>query len=229
MDSSKSIGRIVGILFIIGTAAGILSVVFTQPVLKESDVLVKVSANEQQFITGLVFLLIMGFSLAWVPIMMYPVLKKYNKILAVGYVVFRGGIETVAYLITGIFWILIAVLGKQYANATASDAAGYKILSDLLMEGAKRSTAVTMIVFSLGAIILYYSLFKSKLIPTWLSVWGLLSIVLYLGAGVYALFKPSVDILLMPLALQEMVMAVWLIAKGFNRSEIIHKQVKMEV
>jgi hypothetical protein len=220
MDSSKITARIVGILYIIGTAAGVISVIFTQSILKNPDLLMKVSVNEQQFVTGLIFLLIMGFSLAWVPIMMYPVLKKYNKVLAMGYVVFRGALETATYMIAGIFWIMIAVLGKQYANAAASDASSYKILSDLLQGGVERSTVLTTIVFSLGAIILYYSLFKSKLIPTWLSVWGLLSAMLYLGVGIYELFKTSVDVLLMPLALQEMVMAVWLIAKGFSRSVI---------
>lgn len=39
---------------------------------------------------------------------------------------------------------------------------------------------------------------------------------LYLAAGVIAVFSTERVILLLPLGLQEMVMAVWLIAKGFN-------------
>lgn len=218
MDASKKIARIVGVLFIIGTVAGVLSGIFTGPIFKKPDLLMKVYTNEQQVVIGLIFLLIMGISLVWVPILMYPVLKKHNKILAVGYVVFRGALETVTYLITGVFWLLIVVLGKLYVNATASDVSDYKILGDLLLGGTERSTVLTTIVFSLGAIILCYSLFKSRIIPRWLSGWGLLASLLYLGTGVYALFRSSVDILLMPLAVQEMVMAVWLIVKGFNSS-----------
>jgi hypothetical protein len=218
MDASKKIARIVGVLYIIGTVTGVLCGIFTEPIFKKSDLLMKAYTNGQQVVMGLIFLLIMGISLAWVPVLMYPVLKKHNKILAIGYVVFRGALETVTYLITGVFWLLIVVLGKLYVNATASNVSDYKLLGDLLLGGAERSTVLTTIVFSLGAIILYYSLYKSRIIPRWLSGWGLLATLLYLCTGVYALFKSSIDVLLMPLAVQEMVMAVWLIVKGFNLS-----------
>jgi hypothetical protein len=90
MNSIKKTARIVGVLYIIGTVAGMLSLVLTGPILGDPDYLVKVSANESQIIAGALFVLIMGFALAMVPVMMFPILKKYNEALALGYVVFRG-------------------------------------------------------------------------------------------------------------------------------------------
>ncbi len=77
------------------------------------------------------------------------------------------------------------------------------------------------IVFSLGALMINYLFYRSNLIPGWLPVWGLVGAVLYLASGLFALFSVDIGILEAPLALQEMVLAIWLIVKGFNSSPVI--------
>jgi hypothetical protein len=80
---------------------------------------------------------------------------------------------------------------------------------------------LSAIPFALGALMFSVLLYQSRLVPRWLSAWGLvgaaLSIVPSLG-GMFGL--SSLGVLSLPLFLQEMVMAVWLIAKGFNPSAI---------
>ena len=100
MNSINKTAGIVGVLYIIGTIAGILSYVLTGPVLGGSDFLVNVSAHEIQIIAGALCVLIMGFALAMVPVMMFPLLKKYNEALALGYVVFGGRLRPLCIL----FW-----------------------------------------------------------------------------------------------------------------------------
>jgi hypothetical protein len=80
-----------------------------------------------------------------------------------------------------------------------------------------------MIVLSLTALILNYMLYQSRLVPRFISVWGLIGALLMLAAGLLGMFGLSrfstITILLtLPLALNEMVLAVWLIVKGFNSS-----------
>ena len=97
---------------------------------------------------------------------------------------------------------------------------------------------VQTIVFCLGALIFYYLLYQTKLIPRWLSGWGLIAIIPYLAAGLLVLFgffgplSTSEIVLEFPLALQEMVMAVWLIVKGFNPSAlasgVCHRRINQE-
>lgn len=72
-----------------------LSAVVTGPVLDGSDYLVEVTANGNQMIIGALLVLTMGLALAIVPVMMFPVFRKHNEALALGYVVFRGGLEAV--------------------------------------------------------------------------------------------------------------------------------------
>ena len=64
---------------------------------------------------------------------------------------------------------------------------------------------------------MFYALFyQTRLIPRWLSVWGFVGALVYFAAGVMALFGIEMGFLLAALGLQEMVMALWLIFKGFN-------------
>lgn len=82
----------VGILYIVGTVAGIFSLVFTSPVLEEADYLAWVAAKPDQVVVGALFVLTMGLALSMVAVLMFPILKRYNEALAVGYVVFRGAL-----------------------------------------------------------------------------------------------------------------------------------------
>jgi hypothetical protein len=215
MNNTKRIARFVGVLYIIGTVAGILSVVFTGSILGSTNVLMKVSANVNQVKLGTLFILIMGISLALVPVIIYPIVKKYNEALALGYVVFRGALETFTYIATAI-WLLLVVLSKEYVITASSDSNSFENMINLLSVSGEQIHSFTMIIFSLGALMFYYLLYQSKLVPKWLSGWGFIASIIYLATGVFALFGPINTILLMPLGLQEMVMAVWLIIKGFN-------------
>jgi hypothetical protein len=225
MNTNRKTAIIVGVLYILGTVAGILSVVFTSSTLNVPDFLMKVSTNENQMIMGALFVLIMGLALAMVPVMMYPILKKQNEALALGYVVFRGGLETVNYIITVIGWYLLLLLSRAYVQVGALEPSAFPALGALLLNAGAVSSIGT-IVFVLGALMFYSLLYQSKLIPRWISGWGLIAAIPYLVAGFLFLFgltndKSALDsVLRLPLGLQEMVLAVWLIARGFNPSAI---------
>lgn len=83
MSSYKNTARIVGILFIIGTVAGIGSFVGMGPQ-NTPDYLVNVAANGNKVRAGALLVLIMGIALAPVPALLFPILKKYNEGLALG-------------------------------------------------------------------------------------------------------------------------------------------------
>ena len=225
--ASRKTAIIVGVLYIIGTVTGVLSLVFAGPILDDPDYLIKVSANENQIITGALFVLMMGLALALVPVMMFPILKKYHEGLAVGYVVFRGALETVSYIAMTISWLVIITLSQEYVKAGAPDASYFQALGALILKGHDSIRSILEIVFPLGALMFYSVLYQSKLIPRWISGWGLAAALLWLAVGLLGVFHIIVPmstiqvVLSLPIGLQEMVMAVWLIVKGFNSSPII--------
>jgi len=222
MNAQRKTARIVGVLFIMGTLAGILSVAVTGSMLDAQDYLAKVSANETQITVGALLDLIMGFSLALIPVILYPIFKKHNEVLALGYVVFRGVLETVTYIAIGISMLLLLQLGQEYVRAGSPVASNFQTLGILLLKARELCSLNTTFVFGIGALMFYLLLYQSKLIPRWLSIWGFIAITLHLATGLLILFdlqsetSTSNTIMNFPIFLQELVMAVWLIVKGFN-------------
>jgi hypothetical protein len=225
-DTYRKTATLVGVLYIIGTVAGVLSVVLTGPFLEGPDYFTKISANQIQFITGALFVLVMGLALVMVPVLMYPILKRWNEPLALGYVVFRGALETGFYIAMTIALLILVPLSQEFGKAAAPDASFFQALGTLVLEGRDILDPLISVIFPLGALMFYYVLYQANLIPRWISGWGLISIVPYLAASLLVLcgyldpMSSVRNLMYLPLALQEMVMAVWLIVKGFNPSAI---------
>lgn len=233
MKTYRSNATIAGVLYIIGTVAGILSLALSQPIRDAQDSLAGAAANANQVIVAALFVLLMGLSLAMVPIVLYPILRRYNEVLALGYVVFRGALETVACFVTVGIWLLVLALGQLYVQAGAPATSGFPTAAALLLKAGEFSS-VAGIVFCLGALMFYAVLVQSRLVPLWISVWGLVAVIPYLAAEFLALFalldplSATATILFVPLAVQEMVLAVWLIVKGFSPSALAAGSVKAD-
>ena len=220
MNIHRKTAVIVGVLFIIGTVSGILSAVFTGPILDDPDYLMSVSAHEGQLMLGAFLVLVMGLSLSMVPVMMFPLFKKTNEGLALGAVIFRGALEGTVYLAMVICWLFLVLLSREYTAVGSSQASHFQTLGAILVEANNQINPVLEIVFSLGALMFYTLFYQSRLIPRWLSIWGLVGAVLYFAAGLLAFFGMDAEILVALLGLQEMVLALWLIVKGFNPAAV---------
>ena len=234
MKTYRSTAIIVGVLFIIGTVAGIFSGIVTGPVLGDSDYLVAVAANESSIVLGALLVLVMGFPLAMIPAMMFPIFRKYNEPLALGAVIFRGVLEAVTYMVIAICWLMFIPVGQAFLNAGAADAATFQAMGNFIKQAVYWTEHLLALVFTIGALMLYWLFYKTKLIPSWLALWGFIGAILYFAAPVLNLFDPqhpalSLGVkwgnLMAPLAIQEMVFALWMIIKGFNSSVPVSESV----
>ena len=95
--------------------------------------------------------------------------------------------------------------------------------SGALLQAAKEWTSIVEnFPYGLAALIFYFILFQSELIPRWLSGWGLVGATLMLAMGLLRMFGHPVIYLAIPIILNELVLAVWLMVMGFNSSEIAY-------
>ena len=225
MNTYRSNAIIAGVLYIIGTVAGILSLVLSAACPRCSGLAYQRCCkcrpgdrrNALRVADGPVARHGSGRAV--------PHPEKYNEVLALGYVVFRGALETVTYFVTAIGWLLLLALSQLYVQAGAPAASSFQASGALLLKAGELSS-LTGIVFCLGALMFYAVLYQSRLVPRWISVWGLAALVPYLAAeflAMFALLDPlsSTAVLLhIPLAVQEMVLAVWFIVKGFSPSAL---------
>jgi hypothetical protein len=229
MNTYRKSAVIVGILFIVGTVSGILSGVVTAPLRAAASFPFNLSTSEPQWISGTLLVLLMGLSLAMIPILLYPIFKKHNEVLAFGSVLFRGILEAICEMLLAISFFLLLTVGGIYGKAGAADAANLQILSSMLVAAGEWIQMIGGIVFSIGTLMIFILFYQTRLIPRWLSAWGLIGAVLYFSAKIVSMFGPlhtapliesGIGQLMIPTAIQEMVFAVWLIVKGFNRDAV---------
>ena len=230
MDSHRKTAIIVGVLFITATVAYSLGVIFLDPILGGSDYLTKASENENQVIIGALLVLIDAVAVAGIGIVIYPILKKHNETLALGYAGARI-VESVLFTVNVIFILTLLTLSHEFVKAGVPDASNYQTLGTLLLAAGDWAFLLGFgLAFALSALILNSLLYQTKLIPQWLSGWGFVGAVLIFAYYLLQFFSTNqVEILFLPIAVQEMVFAVWLIIKGFNSSAIVSGSAKTEL
>lgn len=223
MNSNRKIAIVAGILIILGMLAGMLSIV---PSVESPDYLTKVSAYQNQVLIGALFQftlvpIYLGFAL-----LLYPILYKYNKSLALGFVSFRI-IACVFQLVGVILLPLFLSLSQEFLKYTTRDLVYFQTFGDVLKLGRDLANHVgVMLATGLGNLILFYVFYKTNLIPRWLSSWGIIGNFIAMLASFLILFRlidvvsSQFIVLTVPLVLQEILLAIWLIARGFNLSVI---------
>ena len=215
-----------GILYIIGTVAGILSkAVAYFPVHNADDPLAYAADHSGAVATGALLVLVMGLSLAMVPVVLFPMLRRLDEVLATGYLIIRGAVETAIYVILAIAWLLLVPLAETMsAGPGTASPAGVRLGTVVIdSDGA---SAIMSLVFCFGGALFYVLLYRSRIVPRWIASWGLIGVPLYAAAyllamyGVVGINSSEVNLLSLPLAVQEMVLAVWMIARGFRPAAV---------
>jgi hypothetical protein len=225
MDSYRKTAIIVGALFIIATITAILTIGILGATLETPLDQTIIYENEYQIGLAALFWIILAISVTGIGFFMYPILKKYNKGLALGYISFRLT-ESICIIISSITLLSILTISQETVAGNI-DVTNFQPIGSLLLVLQNWSFEIgTLIFLGLGGFFLYYPLYELKLVPRVLSIWGLIGAACVLFYGILALFGLTADsvilnLLAAPIAIQEMVFAVWLIIKGFNLPEKI--------
>lgn len=235
MNTDRKIAIISGVLFIIATVASLVGSGFTSSIFRAPDYLEKLAASGNQVMVGSLLAFVAAATSAGIAISLYPVLKKYNQGLALGSVGFRL-IEAVFYTVGIICQLAVFVLSQNFASAGSQGALYFQVWGHVLLAtGDLASFVFAVFAFCTGALMYYYIFYQTKLIPRWLSVWGLVAIALLFAAVLITLFdgepysiSGTLIVLALPIALQEMVLAVWLIVKGFNPAAVVSGSARAE-
>lgn len=222
MNTNRRGTAIAGVLVIVGMIAGALSIV---PVLEEPDYLVLIPTHESDVILAAGFQFIMIPAYVGFALYLYPTLRIGNEALSLGFVGFRL-IAGTFHFIGVILLPLFLVLGQGLVPA-GSNASYIAVLGELLRTGRDLVNHVALTIsLSMGDLLLFYILYQSRLVPRWLSAWGSLGAGLTILASFMVLFRladvvtPLYLAMNAPLALQSLVLAMWLITKGFDTSSL---------
>jgi len=221
-----------GFLIIIGMIAGMLSI---SPSVDSSNYLTTVSDQQNQLRTAALFQFLLVPTYIGFALILFPLLRKYNESLSLGFLSFRiiaGVFQIIALLILPLF----ILLSQHFLNSTIPNPSFYPIIGELLQHFRDLSNHVgVMLATGIGNLFLYYIFYKTKWIPRWLSLWGLLANILAMLASIFILFSlidviSSYFVLLsIPIVLEEITLAAWLIFRGFNISIINKTRIKNKI
>ncbi len=163
INSNKTTARIVGALFLIAMVASLLGVFLLESILNAPDFLINVYPNDTKVVIAALLELINAAAVIGIAVMMFPIFKRLNEALALGYIGFRI-IESVASTASAISLLALLTLSQEYVVG-ASDASYTQTLGTLFMAARANWALVLGIFFSLAALIFYYLMYQSKLIP----------------------------------------------------------------
>jgi hypothetical protein len=225
--TNRKNAAVVGVLFILGTVPALLSLPLAQNTVSAPDHLTAISTNAGQMIIFTAVKFIMGIACAGIGLALYPVLKKYNEGLAFGAAGFRV-IEGTVDAVGALLYVALLALSQEFVKAGAPASSYFQTADVVINSGIGWFRDVAMLLtFGIGALMYYVVFFQYRLVPRWLTVWGLVGISLTIISALLVmvhLIPPAgtVQVILnLPILPQELVLAVWLIAKGFNSSTAV--------
>jgi hypothetical protein len=152
--------------------------------------------NPNEKTLGMVLEFISGLAVISIAILMFSFLKPYGKKIAQLYLALKG--------VEGILMVIAGVL--------------FLIHTPSLLELRNQIYLVHGYIFAIPALMFYYLLYRSKLIPGWLSVWGVIAAILIIIVNFLEVMEiiPVLEFLYFPIVANEVILAIWLMVKGFN-------------
>ena len=224
MKNTKLLGRTVGILLIIVITTGIPSTLFRglSTSFSRNPEFLETIALESTTIPFVVLLSFMA-SLAWLIIvaLVFPLMKKYNY----GMTLLFMGLWILCFAMSlygDIAHLSLLALGKEAGQSSISTIENFKALGFLKVQDYIWAHFVTLVLYTSATLVFFYFLFKTKLVPRFLSVWGLIAIgVVFVASwlnifGIYTGEYPF-----MHNGVHMILLTTWLTIKGFREGALL--------
>lgn len=220
MKTYRKNAIVIGVLFVLTMLAGMVDAYLVIPELSK-PLSYLISIRGKVLIGGFMVTL-MSIGIVWIALAFYPVVKKQSETLALAYVAFRV-LECLLLLIGPLCYIVLLILGDKNIAIESFSSSQMELMKELLIAIKYNAYQIAMVVLGFGSLFLCYSLFKSRAIPQWLSVWGfvgyfclMLSALLDI-AGLIDTANGLGSLLYVPGGIWELaVLPVWLFVKGFS-------------
>ena len=216
MNTYRTTASVVGILYVAGLVIGIGGMVLIQSILGSPDHLSTVSASSMLLAIGAVIWLMPAAGDAAHGVLMFPILKQHSERIAIGYLGFR--IVNAVFIAVMVLFILLQIpLASEYLRAGSPDTSYLQALSAVFMQGQLYAYNFGMSAVGIASLMLCYTLYRAKLVPGFLAIWGLVGYATILcGSVLEVLGFDLLSIHTIPGGLWELFIGVWLIVKGFD-------------
>jgi hypothetical protein len=223
------IARVTGVLFLITYVTSIPAAFFLYPpVLTDPNYIVGAGADTSVRLGAFLELILIIANIG-TTVVVWPVLKRVNEILALGFVTARV-MESV-FIAVGLLSLLTVVTLRQ-AGAAGAEAASLLAVGESLV-ALNRWTFLLGPGFVVGVgngLILGYLMYRSGLVPRGMALLGLIAGPLLLARFVgvlFGVFEPLGvlgGLMVVPEFIWELTLGIWLTVRGFNPAAVARLQ-----
>jgi hypothetical protein len=226
MNTYKTTARVVGIVYLAGFAVGLTGNGLIQSILGAPDHLSTVSANGMTLTIGAILWLMAVVGDGAHGVLMFPLLKQHSERMAYGYLAARI-VDAVFIAIMVLFILLQIPLSSEYLKAAAADTLYFQVLSTISLQASQYAYQIGMSALGISGLILNYTLYKTKLVPRFLAIWGLFGYAIIFFGMLSETMGSGLGLASsIPGGLWEVFTGVRLIAKGFNSTAFVSETVK---
>ncbi len=230
MSSERKLAIGIGVLFLISDVTSVVAAVLYQPVLNHPGYVLGHGAANFRILLGGLLEVILAAAVVGTAVTLYPVVRRHNRALAMGYV----GLRTLeaGIIVTGIASLLAVVTLQRDFAGTAANSAGLTTVGAALVAVHNWTFILGPgLVCGINTVVIAYALYRSKLVARFIPVLGLIGGPLVFVANVAFIFgvpRDDLGMLVVPIFAWEICLATFLILKGF-RSPPMARNVSSEV
>lgn len=219
---NKLDAKLTGWFFIAAAVSSIIGLKLYDPILNDSNFLLSAGNNYSQIVFGAVNELILCVTATGTGIMLFPLLKRYNERMALGYLSFR--LLEVVFIMIGTVSVLTALaISEQYTNGVIRDKENAQNLMLTFIELHKWTFMLgPNFMLAINTFLYSYVFIESDVVPKNLARLGIIASFLVMLAALLEMFGVIQQIsiwgilLALPIALYEMTLAVWLLVRGIK-------------
>lgn len=215
---STSTIRIAAVMLLVTVVLGALfNQYFVGPVIFAKDFLTGAASNDSRIITGVLLSVVDGITGLSIAILLWPMFKATNRFMAALYIGLSF-IGFVTVLVDDVAVLTILGLSREYVKTSDS---ALQSLSVVFFQTRWWTHYITLLMAGPSFTALNVLLFQSRLVPHFISVWGIIGAGLLMIEIVLSMFgKPTNLLMLMPFGLQQMVLIVWLLIRPASNSAV---------
>ena len=210
--------RLIGALFLAGFLVYGVGFGLVTSVIGAPDFLATISATQATLVLGAFLMLLNTMVDVGKGVLFFPILENHHgKRTALAYL--AALIVQVVLLDIGVLCLLMLVpLGEYAVDAGAASAALTAAIGTLLIQANAMAYQIGQATLAVGGVFLCLLLFRTRLIPRWLSAWGVIGYAIHVVGAVAEIFGVPISlVLLIPGGLFELALGFWLLIKGFQR------------
>jgi len=224
MNSDKSTPRLLGLMFIIVIILSVISGTFLTPLNYSmtgspeniTETMINFSGNPAKVQLSITGFLIEAASIVFLSVLLYAVLKEHNRVIALWAFVLWI-LEALFVAIRQINAFSLLYTSQTFVQAGTPSGSYFQTIGSLFYRLMQFSYDVQMVFYCIGGFLFYYLFLRSKFVPTWLSIFGILVASLGFVGELLAIFGNDVPIyVFLPILPFELIIGVWLIVKGIS-------------